>query len=106
MYFNIQLVVHVRVSRGESPEVFQKAVCKYYVLLVCGVENVLNMDMGQSTIAQVLMDESLCEFDAMHHTSLLIEKGVAKLFENMLVIFICCDVVHTDKDIKEFQMGK
>jgi len=64
------------------------------------------MDMGQSTIAQMLMDESPREFDAMHHTSFLVEKGIAKPFEYMLVIFVRRDVVDADKGIKEVQMGE
>lgn len=63
-YFDVELAAHVRVSRGERPEVFQKAVHKHNILLVYGVQNMLNMDVGQSTIAKVLMDESTYEFDA------------------------------------------
>jgi len=106
MYFNIKLVALVRVSRGERPQVFQKAVHKYNILLICGVKNMLNMGKGQSTITQVLVDESLHEFDTVHHTSLLTEKGIAKLFKNMLVVFICCDVINANKGVEEVQMSE
>ena len=106
MYFDVELAARVGVGRGERPEVFQKAVCEHDILLICGVQNMLNMDVGQSTIAEVLVDESACEFDAMYHTSLLTENGIAKPFENMLVIFIRCDVVNADKDVKEIQVSE
>ncbi len=66
----------------------------------------LNIDIGQSTIAKVLMDESPHEFDAKYHTSLLIEKGIAKLFENMLVIFMCHNVINANKGVKEIQVSE
>jgi len=95
------LVALIGVGRGERPQVFQKVVHEYDILLIHGVENMLNMGKGQSTITQVLADESLCEFDTVHHTSLLVEKGIVKPFENMLVVFICHDVVNTNKGVEE-----
>jgi hypothetical protein len=100
------LVALVGVGRGERPQVFQKAVREYDILLIRGVENMLNMGKGQSTIAQVLVDESPCEFDTVHHTSLLAEKGIAKPLENMLVVFICRDVINADKGVEEVQMSE
>jgi hypothetical protein len=66
----------------------------------------LNMDVGQSIVAEVLVDKSLHEFDAMHHRSLLMENGIAKPFEDMLVVFVHCDVVNTNKVVEQFQITK
>jgi hypothetical protein len=105
-YINIELVACIGIGRRESPYIFQQAVCEYYVLLVCWVENMLNMFKGQSIITEVLVDKSLCDFDPMHHASLLTENGVAKPFEDMLVVLIHHNIINTDESVKEIQMGE
>jgi hypothetical protein len=105
-YIDIELVACIGIGRRESPDIFQQAVYEYYILLVCWVENMLNMFEGQSIIAEVLVDKSPHDFNPMHHPSLLTENGVAKPFEDMLVVLICHDIVNTNESVKEIQMGE
>ena len=103
-YIDIELIARIGIGRRESPDIFQQAVRKYYVLLVCWVENMLNMFEGQSVIAEVLVDKSPRDLDPMHHASLLAENGVAKPFEDMLVVLIHHDIVNANESVKEIQI--
>jgi len=40
----------------------------------------------------------------MHHRSLLMENGIVKPFEDMLIVFVHCDVVNTDKSVEQYQI--
>ena len=76
----------------------------YYVLLVCWVENMLNMFEGQSVIAEVLVDKSPHDFNPMHHSFLLVENGVAKPFKDMLVVLIRRNIINANESVKEIQI--
>jgi len=51
------------------------------------------------TILKVPANEAACEFDAKNNAALLLKESITEPFENVLIIFVCCNIVCTDKEV-------
>ena len=51
------------------------------------------------TILKVSVNEAAREFDAKNDAALLSKESIMEPFENVLIIFVCCNIVCTDKEV-------
>jgi hypothetical protein len=58
------------------------------------------------TILKVLANEATSELDTENDAAFLLKESVTKLFENVLVILVRCDIICTNEEIKKIQMDK
>ena len=59
-----------------------------------------------STILKVPANEAIYKLDAKNDAAFLLKESIAKPFKNMLIILVCCDIVHTDEEVDQIQMDK
>jgi hypothetical protein len=67
---------------------------------------VVDVNIRQPAILKVLANQSMHEFDAMDNTALITEKGITELFEDVLVIFICSNVICPNKGVEQGKMDQ
>ncbi len=51
------------------------------------------------TILKVSVNEAAREFDAKNDAALLSKESIMEPFENVLIIFVCCNIVCTDEEV-------
>jgi len=59
-----------------------------------------------STILKVPANEAVREFDSEYDAALLLKESIMEPFKDMLVILICCDIVHANEEVHQIQMDK
>jgi len=58
------------------------------------------------TILKVLANEVMSKLDTKNDAAFFPKESVMKLFENVLVILVLCDIICANKEIKKIQMDK
>ena len=59
-----------------------------------------------STVLKVPVNEATCELDSENEAALLLKEGIMEAFKDMFVILVCCDIIHTNKEVHQIQMNK
>ena len=55
------------------------------------------MGIGKSTVLEMLVNHCTCEADAMNKTAIIAKKGIAEVFEYVLVVFVRGDVIRANE---------
>jgi hypothetical protein len=105
-YFDVWLSARVWIGRRKTPEIFEKVVCEHNILLICGIENRGDVGIRESNVLEVLANQSAREFDTTDSTALLTENSIAEPFKDVLVVLVCGDVVHPNKEVKQVKMDQ
>src|SRR6266481_2909355 len=94
------------VGGRKAPKILQEFVRQHNVLLIRGIENIVDMTIRQATMLEVLPNQSRCKLDAMNHAAIIAEKCIPKPFEYMFIVLIRGYVICANKEVHQVKMDQ